>query len=486
MVRGERQDRLWWASVGAAVVVGLALRIAAAQGGLWTDEAWSVIYAAEARDAAGVFLRINHDNNHHLYSLWLQAVGMDAPPLLARAPAIVAGTVCIPIAALLLARRSVAASVVVAVLFAISPTFVNFGSEARGYSMMLLATLTMLWLITEAIEARERRGTPWWLAITAALGMLSHMTMAAPVALAAAWVYLDRRSALGAGAAMRETARLMGPAFAATAAVVLFVFAAAAASSTGMRLGGYIVFNWRDFAGTIDDLVNWTLGSPVSVRWLALVALVLVASWISVQPPDWLAGRSRLYALLILGVPIGAAIFHPGNSGFGRYYLSSAVAILLIAAEWIGREFDRRQARRIGAAIVLGALAVGCLWRDSQLIALQRGHPDAAVALIAGRSPVGPRVAVAEPRLTAVLTLGARRARLPLSIVGGCAPAQFLLAARPSWVAAPTMVERCGVPMRIFASAVTTPLSGEGWALYVADSLQTNGRAVSGRAPGGH
>src|SRR6476659_1883691 len=100
------QSQTWWATVGAVALAGLALRIAAARGGLWTDEAWSVIYAAQARDVVGVFLRINHDNNHHLYSLWLQAIGINASPLLARLPAIVAGTLCVPLAALVVAKRS--------------------------------------------------------------------------------------------------------------------------------------------------------------------------------------------------------------------------------------------------------------------------------------------------------------------------------------------------------------------------------------------
>ena len=69
----------------AAMAVGLGLRIAAARGGLWLDEAWSAVYAAQAQTPIGVFLRINHDNNHHLNSLWLQAIGLAAPPLLARA-----------------------------------------------------------------------------------------------------------------------------------------------------------------------------------------------------------------------------------------------------------------------------------------------------------------------------------------------------------------------------------------------------------------
>src|SRR4051812_18104619 len=211
MTAVDRHDRRWWWVVGAATLAGLALRIAAAQGGLWTDEAWSVIYAARARDAVGVFLRINHDNNHHLYSLWLQAIGIDAPPLLMRLPAIVAGTLCIPMAALAVARRSEWAGLVAAILFAVSPTMVNFGSEARGYSLMLLAALMFLWLAAEAVEAREKPGTPWCLALIAALGMLSHMTMAAPVGMIGLWVYLERRAASGPAQAMRNTARLMAP-----------------------------------------------------------------------------------------------------------------------------------------------------------------------------------------------------------------------------------------------------------------------------------
>src|SRR3954454_20586773 len=120
----DRRERLWWWTVGAVALAGLALRVAAAQGGLWTDEAWSVIYAAQARDPLGVFLRINHDNNHHLYSLWLQAIGPAASPMLARAPGIVAGSLCVIAAAALIGRRSPVAGLVAGLLFALSPMLV--------------------------------------------------------------------------------------------------------------------------------------------------------------------------------------------------------------------------------------------------------------------------------------------------------------------------------------------------------------------------
>ena len=479
----ERQSRLWWVAVGAATRAGLALRLAAARGGLWTDEAWSVIYAAQARDAVGVFLRINHDNNHHLYSLWLQAIGSDASPLVARLPAIIAGTLCVPMAALVVARRSAWAGAVAAILFAVSPTMVNYGSEARGYSLMLLATLGFLWLAAEAVEGRERAGTRWWLALIAALGMLSHMTMAAPVALVALWTYLERRAALGPAAAMRTSVRLMMPALLATAAVVAFVFAAGAASPTGMQLGGYLPFSWREFAAGLNDMTGWTAGLNLLRDWVAPGALAATALWIGARPPKWLGGRARLYAILILGVPMGVALVQSGNSGFARYYLTSALGLLFLGAEWIARGLSKPPGVRAAAAALHAVLTLTGLWRDSELIALQRGQPDGAVAAMAGRTPHGARVALAPKRLEGELTVAARSARFPVRIVKGCAPADFLLAAQLRREATPAIIDHCGKPMHAVGSSITSTLTGDAWVLYAAASLQTAGAPVSGRPP---
>ncbi len=333
----DRPRGVWWWAVGATALAGLALRIAAAHGGLWTDEAWSVIYAAQARDPLGVFLRINHDNNHHLYSLWLQAIGPAAAPMLARAPAILAGSTCVVVAAMLIARRSRTAGIVAALLFAVTPALVAFGSEARGYSMMLLAALTMLLLVSDALDGRPAPGANWWLAAIALLGMLSHMTMAAPVGIATLWAYLERRAEVGPAAALPATARLMGPALVTTATVILFVFTAAALSPTGMRLGGYEPFSAPHYAAALDDLALWSTG--LSTPWLWLIPLLLGAGalGIAVQRPKWLGSRALLYALLILAVPLAAAVVRPGNTEFARYYLASAIGLLLFISDWIGR-----------------------------------------------------------------------------------------------------------------------------------------------------
>jgi len=483
MQTAQTRDRLWWMAVAGLTLVGLALRVAAARGGLWTDEAWSVVYAAEARDPIGVFIRINHDNNHHLYSLWLQAIGPAASPMLARAPAVVAGSLCIVVAALIADRRSRRAGIVAALLFAISPSLVVFGSEARGYAMMLLAALAMLLLVSDAVDDRPARGAPWWLAAIAALGMLSHLTMAAPIGIAALWVYLERRRQLGPTAALLATLKLMGPALAATATVVLLVFTAAALSPTGMRVGGYEPFSAPHYVAALDDLALWSAGLGSFWPWIVPLALGTVALGLAIRAPQWLGSRARLYALLIIAVPLAAGFLRAGNTSFARYYLASALGLLLLMSEWIGRGFGARGPVRAAAALLVVTLVGISLYRDSQLIAVQRGRPAAALADMAELSPSGARIAFAEPRLKAVIAVAAERSRYAVRFADGCAPADFLLAAQSRWSETPLEVKRCGVAMQAVDSSVTIPLTGDSWVLYRAKSLQSLKAADSGRAP---
>jgi hypothetical protein len=464
----RRRERLgWWAAVGAIALAALALRIVAARGGLWTDEAWSVVYAAQARDAAGVFLRINHDNNHHLYSLWLQAVGPAAPPLLARAPAILAGTLCVIVAALFAGRRSQSAGIVAALLFALSPALVAFGSEARGYAMMLLAALLMLLIVDDALDRRPVRGASAWLAALAVFGMFSHMTMAAPVAIAAIWFYLERRTERSPGAALGATLRLTGPALLATAGVVMFVFATAMLSPTGMRLGGYEPFSAPHFAAALNDLSLWSVGLGAPWSWLVPLLLGVAAVAILVLQPHWLGSRARLYALLILAVPVGAGLLQAGNSSFARYYLASAMGLLLLLSDWIGRGLAERPPVRIAAATVAVALLAMNLYRDSQLISLDRGRPAKPVADMAALSPGGARIAFTTPRLKAVVAVAAERSGYKARFAGGCDRADFLLAAQLRWSSPPPpTTTRCGITMVAIDSSVTSPITGDSWVLY--------------------
>ena len=474
----------WWTAVCAIALAGLVLRVIAARGGLWTDEAWSVIYAAQARDPLGVFLRINHDNNHHLYSLWLQAIGPAASPLLARTPAILAGSLCVIVAALFAGRRSPVAGIVAAGLFAFTPMFVVFGAEARGYSMMLLAALLTLLLVADALDGRPVRHVRWWLGALAVFGMFSHMTMAAPVAIATLWAYLELRAAQGPDKAIGATLDLMGPALLGTLGAVIFVFAAASLSTTGMRLGGYEPFSAAHYVAALDDLALWTAGLSAPLPWIVPLALGLVALAIALRRPQWLGSRARLYALLILTVPIGLAVARAGNTSFARYYLASAIGLLFLSSEWIGRGLSGRLAVRAAAASVIAVLLLSGAYRDAVIVIGERGRPSAPVMDMAAIDPAGARVAFDAPRLKAVVAVAAERTGYRARFAGGCDRADFLLASQSRWKAPlPATIHRCGIAMQAIDSSTTIPLSGDSWVLYRAGNLQTAGAADSGRAP---
>lgn len=480
-VESSRDRLTWWAALAVLTLAGLALRIAAARGALWTDEAWSVLYAHQARDALGVFLRINHDNNHHLNSLWLQAVGMQAPSLLMRAPAILAGTLTIPAAALLFVHRSAVAAIAAAALFALSPIMVTYGSEARGYASMMLVILLMIWLVIRASEGRGGRGSSWLIALAALFGMLSNLTMLAAVGLVTLWVYLERRSAVGAAGAIRGALALMGPALGACAAVLLLVFGAAAASPGGLRVGGYTPFSVHGYTVALANLADWTAGLAFSAQWLAIVALLGIGLAMLFRPPAALGSRARLYGLLILGVPVAIAAERAGNAQFARYYLCSAIGLLLLGSEWIAQAVkgDRTQRALCAAACVL--FLATAAWRDGQLIALGRGQTERAIRLMADEAPLGAPVDVHTYQLVAPVLTAATQADYPVTLAKGCAPAEFMVVQRlPD--SGPTAI-RCGRPMHAIGWSSAPQLTGDAWVLYRAQRLQTAGPPVSGPAP---
>ena len=88
-----------YGAIGLAMLVGLALRLATARGGLWLDEAWSAYFVKQAATPLGVLWQINHDNNHFLNSWWMLLVGPYAPPMLVRALSIATGVASIGVAA---------------------------------------------------------------------------------------------------------------------------------------------------------------------------------------------------------------------------------------------------------------------------------------------------------------------------------------------------------------------------------------------------
>ena len=163
--------------VGAAVALGIALRLRGAQGDLWLDEIWTLRLIAPLQSAADIFLRAPSDNNHYLNSLWLWLVGPEASTVTMRLASIIIGGLSIIAAAAACRRHSATAAAVAAILVATSYFFVHYGSEARGYAGMILCILTAKAALDRLLDDEASLGAWMLFALAICVGVFFHLTM---------------------------------------------------------------------------------------------------------------------------------------------------------------------------------------------------------------------------------------------------------------------------------------------------------------------
>ncbi|MDY0967255.1 MULTISPECIES: hypothetical protein [Sphingomonas] len=457
------------AAYALLAILGVAVwvRILSGHGGLWVDEAWSAVLVAKAGTPWAVFRSINHDNNHHLNSLWMQAVGYAAPPLALRALSIVTGAATVLVVAAIGARRSTAHALVGAALFALSPILVNYGSEARGYAPMLLCAVGAILVAARWLNAPgpAPRHAPGLLALLTILGLLSQLTMLFFVVAIAGWVALTLRQRVATGTAAAMTARLMLPSVVAVMLVFTLVFGAAAASPGGMQVGDYVPFSFASLVNALQVMLATTFGASSLARWsIAMLALAtLVVTGIAVaqrRPMAWLA------MLAIAGLPIALATLHIANTGMPRYFLLSSVAVLLLLTDLIATALTKGPRSKILAALALTLLAIGMNHDIAQDIARRRGDIDAAIASVRIEAPGGARVHVDHLQPVAPLRVAAATARYPLVLTSDCRPVQFVFVDLDDGGAAMATTRRCGRVYTLRTMRRREMLSGTDWALY--------------------
>lgn len=464
MTRAMMDRRRWWLTIGAIAAIGLMLRILGARGGLWLDEAVSAIYADQVGTPLGVILHINHDNNHHLNSMWLQLVGLDAPPLLQRALSIVTGTLAILLAGLLGARRAPALGLITAALFALSPMLVTLGSEARGYAPLSVLFLTAMLLLDRwlAGEAKDSPTIP--LTACFLVGAFCHLSIIFIFLALAGWTIAILWQRDGIASALRQTLRLFLPGAIAIAAVMALFWHAAATNPKGFEFGGWQPFTWPMYRLGLTDMAGYTFGAPaLHQAWLILVPALLAAALVL------RVTRAPFHLLVILAFPLAVAILQPANISMARYYLLVTFALLILFAETAWRAWQAGGWPRRLAALALALFALGSTLTNLDLFANRRADPGAAIRALQVRAPTGARIVVPrDPGLPQLITAAAS-ARYPLRIAPRdrqCPPARFIFVDRFYWEKLPTEQRRCGKRYTPIASAKARGLSGTDWALF--------------------
>lgn len=443
------------------VALAAGLRIAMATGGLWLDEAWSAMLAREAIDPVGIFLHLNHDNNHHLNTLWLQAVGLDAPPLVQRALAIVSSVLSVAVAAAIGARRGSATALITATLFAVSPVFVTYGAEARGYAPMILALLVAI-LLVDRWRAGENGPPRNALAACFGLGMLAQPTTIFGFVAIAGWVAIDSWQRERSWTAVVEAADALVPGFIALLAVLVIILTMPLVDGEGLQIGGFEYFAWDAYRGALVRLAAHLVAAPLVALWpIALLPALFVTAWLLG------VGRMTLYLLAIIAFPLAIGVVQPANPGHSRYYLLAAIGLLLMLGETIARAIARGRIWRLGGAAALIGIVTANLWVDAVMIDDQRGRPDAPIAIIAREAPAGADLLIERAGSRAVYQVAAAQRGYRLHLMfNGCRPAAYLVTNRFRSQAFDDLSTYCGMRWERIAQRRAKGMADDGWQLY--------------------
>jgi hypothetical protein len=473
-----------WMLIALCMGLGLVLRVVSAQGGIWLDEAYSATFAHTVQTPLGVMFRINHDNNHHLNTLWLQLVGLGAPPLAMRALSIASGTAMIGVAAWIASRAGPGAAIVAALLFAVSPFMTLYGSEARGYAPAMLAILVLIALTQRWLEGgAPRRGA---LAAAVGIGTLAHLTTLPALAAIVSWAWLERGGLRDWRTAARETFAAFDLALI-TAFTLTVIILGGAYAIGGMVMGGYTPFSLAGFSDALVGLVNLVSGVGAYDRTIVIAAVSVLAACVALARFRPHLGRKDVHLFLLLGavMPLAVLCFQVGNSQIPRYFALSGVALLLFLGLKIGVLVEQKGAARWCGLALLAILLGGSVLQDRSMIANDRGAPDLPLRFMKQLDPMGATVLIADSRPRPVLEVAAAQTAYRLRIAdSGCDPhAGYYLQSHYALPLPRQRVAQCGVGWHLIAQHRSVGLSGESWGLYAREGLQTPGRVANGLPP---
>jgi uncharacterized membrane protein len=373
--------------IGLATAIGAALRIAAANNDLWLDEIWSLKFAMNAKSYGDVLWGVSHDNNHILNTVWLRFTGPDAHPVFQRLPAILAGIATIPVAARIArAHGGDIAGVSAALLFAFSVFFVNYGSEARGYGVAVLASLLAADAVRRWLADSDDRLALGQIWASIALGALFHLI----VVWSAAVIWI-----IATGALMRR-----GPFRAAfeRSFVLGGVMGLGLAPAFACLLGGvHVTGTFR--VATLDA---FSLGGLMEGLASLLHAIVAVPALVS--PPAWsvlafgatfsavclaLCPPQMRYAFAtgLLAPPVFAIATGLRDPYSGRFHMLVGITFLLLLAVSAGRAWARGGNTRLTVSVFILMILFLNIARLPQLLTHGRGDYRNVISLMTANGP---------------------------------------------------------------------------------------------------
>jgi hypothetical protein len=364
-IPGKDPSFIYWC-LGAITLIGAVIRLWRISQPIAYDEAYTFIYYA-TQGFKHILADYSAPNNHIFHTILIRIFYeiLGRQPWVVRGPALLAGILCIP-AAYFFARRIFNAQQALAgaMLVALTPWFINYSVNGRGYTLIILFSLLLGNLGALLTQQQSRRALAAY-AVVAALGFYTIPIFLYPMAGVSLWVLLTHLSAPEPWRDRSIKARDFLLACLFGGLLTLFLYLPVILFGTGFRsITSNEIVESRDWAVFVENLQprinktweSWTAGFSQAVKNL-LIGGFLISLFFYRK-----ASNQRLPLQVFLVVAVAIVLLLQRVAPLARvwmyldaFYLIFAAAGLVWLAELVLNRFTHSvyTARIISIAILL-------------------------------------------------------------------------------------------------------------------------------------
>jgi hypothetical protein len=348
----------------AVLLLGATLRVAAARGEFWLDEAWSALIA---RGAENPYV----DNNHLLNTAFMRLVGPVWHWQIYRIPSVILGVATVYLAWRIVSRRVAISqtfpALVAAFVVAVSYPLVIYSSEARGYAPAIFFSLLCFDVLCDAHQVNRKWPIGYW--ICCILGMLCHLTFLQFLGAAIVYTYFVSKRNLG------EALRLHGIPVAG-AVVFYFLFV------RYMHIAGGPASSPIQVILATAALFTGGSTTYAAILFLLLLALLLVRLFRRRDPLFSFAVALIIAPFALLAVK--TLLMGHAEILYVRYFLVPATFVLFLGAAELARMTIESRRAFVLTALLLICFTLANGWQITQFLRFGRGEPLSAFRYIIG------------------------------------------------------------------------------------------------------
>lgn len=169
-------------SILALLVLGSLIRVIFSLDALWLDEIWSIRFAQTLDSPLGFLNSKTLDGHSSLYTSWIWIVRDYLSPLIFRGPSLISSIGLLLLAACIFPAGTREEKIFFVALLGISYPFVLLGTEARGYSPMMLCAAVSLSQVSNGSIVGLRGVRLYLFGTVSILGFLFHYSFVAVLA----------------------------------------------------------------------------------------------------------------------------------------------------------------------------------------------------------------------------------------------------------------------------------------------------------------